>query len=374
MADYSIIAASSFGMETIVAHELRSLGFDKLVVDNGKVLFFGNEEAIAKCNIWLRTADRVLIKISDFRATDFEELYQGVLKIDWGDIIPKDGMMHVTGKSVHSRLFSVKDCQSVAKKAITEAMKRRYHIAVFPETGPLYRIEVSILKDIVTITIDTTGPGLHKRGYRQDRGEAPLRETLAAGIILLSRWMPPAILADPFCGSGTIPIEAALIGKNIAPGLKRSFVSEGWWQIPKNIWEKVRAEAKAGINNNMFRILASDIDGTVIRTARQNAIKAGVENCISFQKMPVNSFRSSKSTGYLICNPPYGERMGDSKEVETIYREIGEVYSRLEGWSFFVLTPHPDFQRLFGKRAEKNRKIYNGKIKCYLYQYLHRDA
>ncbi|HON84751.1 MAG TPA: class I SAM-dependent RNA methyltransferase [Syntrophorhabdaceae bacterium] len=370
MAIYSICAVTSFGMESITAQELKALGFDGLRIDNGKVIFSGDEEAIVRCNIWLRTADRILIRVKEFMATDFEELFQGILSIDWGDILPHDSIMHVTGKSVRSRLFSIKDCQSVAKKAIVEAMKRRYHSSIFPETGPLYKIEVALYKDMATINIDTSGPGLHKRGYRQDKGEAPLRETLAAGIVMLSRWSPAHVLSDPFCGSGTIPIEAALIGKNMAPGLKRSFVSERWWQINRKIWKEAREDAQSKINNNNFRILASDIDERVLKTARQNALRAGVSDFISFQRLDFHSFQSKKDSGYIICNPPYGERMGDIKQIEEIYKRLGALYSRLENWSLFVLSPHPDFQRLFGRQADRNRKIYNGKIKCYLYQYL----
>ncbi|MCX8110546.1 MAG: class I SAM-dependent RNA methyltransferase [Syntrophorhabdaceae bacterium] len=370
MALYSICAATSFGMESITAHEIKALGFDRLIVNNGKIIFSGDEEAIVRCNIWLRTADRILIGIKEFKATDFEELFQGIVSVEWGDILPADSIMHVTGKSVRSRLFSVKDCQSVAKKAIIEAMKRRYHRSIFPETGPLYKIEVALYKDLATVTIDTTGPGLHKRGYRQDKGEAPLRETLAAGMVMLSRWSPPEVLSDPFCGSGTIPIEAALIGKNMAPGLRRSFASEGWWQIDKKIWEEVRGDARSKIKNNNFKILSSDMDRRVLKTARQNAKRAGVEDCIVFQMMDFNSFQSKKDSGCIICNPPYGERMGDIKKTEEIYKGLGSLYSRLENWSLFVLSPHPDFQRLFGMRADRNRKIYNGKIRCYLYQYL----
>ena len=234
---YTIIATAAFGLESIVVRELRKLGYEDSSVENGRVSFSGDERDIARCNIWLRTADRVLIEVARFKAIDFEDLFQGTLKVPWENIIPNDGKMHITGKTVRSKLFSLSACQSVVKKAVIEAMKRKYSSSEFPETGPVYKIEVSLLKDMASLTIDTTGPGLHKRGYRQDTGEAPLRETLAAGIVLLSGWRPDRILADPLCGSGTIAIEAALIGKNIAPGLKRSFVSETWWQIPEPIWQ-----------------------------------------------------------------------------------------------------------------------------------------
>jgi len=369
MSEYTLIASSTFGLESVVAYELKALGYTDFITENGKICFKGDKRDIARCNIWLRTADRLLIEIKKFRALDFEELFQGVLKVQWGEIIPFKGKMHVTGKSVKSRLFSVRDCQAITKKAIIESMKRKYRTSHFEESGPTYRIEVSLLKDIATLTIDTTGVGLHKRGYREDAGDAPLRETLAAGLVLLSRWNPSIVLADPFCGSGTIPIEAAMIGKNIAPGLKRTFVSEGWHQIPKNIWDKERYDASNLIKETDFRILASDADGNVLKKAKINAEKAGVSDCIAFQRLPLERFRSAKSGGYIICNPPYGERMGDASEMERLYRRMGEVFSHLDSWSFFILTAYNGFERLFGKRADKNRKLYNGNIKCYYYQY-----
>jgi putative N6-adenine-specific DNA methylase len=248
-------------------------------------------------------------------------------------------------------------------------MKRKYGPSEFPETGPVYKIEVSLIKDVASLTIDTTGPGLHKRGYRLDTGEAPLRETLAAGIVLLSGWKPDRILADPLCGSGTIVIEAALIGKNIAPGLKRSFVSETWWQIPEQIWRLVREEAREQINDVPFQILASDIDTLVLRKARGNAVRAGVADLIAFQKLSVEEFRSRKKYGYIICNPPYGERLSEETEVKQLYKAMGETFLQLDAWSFFILTPHSSFERLFEKKATKNRKLYNGMIQCYLYEY-----
>jgi putative N6-adenine-specific DNA methylase len=369
MAEYTLIATSSFGLESIVAYELKKLGYSDLVVENGRVAFKGQETDIARCNLWLRCADRVLIKVAEFEARDFEELFQGTGRVGWPDIIPVDGKMHVTGKSVGSQLASVSDCQSIVKKAVVEAMKKKYHTDWFEETGPVYKIEVSLLKDKATLTIDTTGPGLHKRGYRTDTGQAPLRETLAAGLVLLSRWNPDRILADPLCGSGTIVIEAALIGKNIAPGLKRNFVSEGWEIIPGKVWDAAREEARNGIRDLDFRVLGSDSDGSVLTKARENAIHAGVADFIAFQKMPVGEFRSHKKYGYVICNPPYGLRMGEEGIVEDLYRSMGEMYRKLDSWSLFVLTAHPDFQKLFGKKADKNRKLYNGDIKCYYYQY-----
>jgi putative N6-adenine-specific DNA methylase len=367
--EYTLIATSTFGLESIVAQELRDLGYEDLTVENSKVTFIGDESDIAICNMWLRTADRILIKMAEFKAESFEELFQGTLKVDWGEFIPLDGKMHVVGKSVKSKLFSVSDCQAIVKKAVVEAMKRKYKREWFSEDGPTYKIEVSLLKDIATLTIDTSGAGLHKRGYREIAGEAPLKETLAAALVLLSKWNPSRVLVDPFCGSGTIPIEAALIGKNIAPGLNRKFVCEEWPQMSKELWDEVRTYARQKINKEEFRILASDINGNLLKTARENAQKAGVGEYIAFQKLPMQEFSSKKKYGCIICNPPYGERIGEAKEVEKLYKDMGEVFSKLDTWSIFVLTSHPEFQKLYGKKADKNRKLYNGRIQCYYYQY-----
>lgn len=367
--EYTLIATATFGLEKIVADELRELGYDDLTIENGKVTFQGSEMDIVTCNMWLRTADRVLIKMAEFKAESFEELFQGTLKVEWGDIIPETGFMHVVGKSVKSKLFSVPDCQSITKKAVVESMKRKYNKEVFPESGATYKIEVAILKDIVTLTLDTTGPGLHKRGYREFAGEAPLKETLAAALVLLSKWEPSRILADPFCGSGTIAIEAAMIGKNIAPGINRSFVSEDWDIIPKKLWEDMRKYARNSINDKEFRILASDINGRVLKTARDNAQKVGVADYIAFQRMDMKEFRNKKRYGFIITNPPYGERMGNAKEIENLYKDMGEVFQQLKDWSYFVITSYEDFEKCFGEKSDKNRKLYNGRIKCYYYQY-----
>lgn len=367
--NYTLIATSTFGLEKVVANELKELGYEDLTIENGKVTFEGDEMDIVTCNMWLRTADRVLIKMAEFKAESFEELFQGTLAVNWGDIIPITGFMHIVGKSVKSKLFSVPDCQSIAKKAVIEAMKRKYRRDIFPEDGAEYKIEVGILKDIVTLTLDTTGPGLHKRGYREMAGVAPMKETLAAALVLLSKWEPSRTLADPFCGSGTIAIEAAMIGKNIAPGLNRSFVSEQWDIISQDLWEDIRRYAKNSINDKEFRIMASDINGRVLQTARENAKKAGVEEVIAFQKLDVKDFSSKKKYGFIITNPPYGERIGELKEVEGLYKNMGEVFQNLNDWSYFVITSHPDFEKCFGKKADKNRKLYNGRIKCYYYQY-----
>ena len=368
--NYEIIATSTFGLESIVAKELKQLGYENLITDNGKVTFSGDEYDIASCNTWLRTADRVLIKMSEFKAVTFEELFQGTLAVNWGELIPQNGKMHVIGKSIKSTLFSVPDCQSIVKKAVVEAMKRTYKTDWFEEDGPVYKIEIALLKDIAVLSIDTTGSGLHKRGYRELAGEAPMKETLAAALVLLSNWEPSRTLADPLCGSGTIAIEAALIGKNIAPGLNRSFVSEQWPTMDKSLWVEVRDYARSKINNEDFKILASDIDGRILQTARENAVKAGVDKYISFQKQSIEDFTSRKKYGIIISNPPYGERLGEIQMVEDLYKFLGDLYRSLSDWSFFIITSHDKFQILFGGRSDKNRKLYNGRILCYYYQYI----
>jgi putative N6-adenine-specific DNA methylase len=369
MAAYDLIATSTFGVEAVVGEELRALGYTDVKIQNGKVSFPGDAGDIAKCNLWLRTADRLLIKMADFRAEDFGQLFERTVDLGWENFIPVKGKMHVTGKSHQSKLFSVPDCQSIVKKAIVEAMKRKYPGTWFEETGPTYRIEIALLKDVATITMDTSGQGLHKRGYRTDKGEAPLRETLAAALVKLSRWEPGRDFTDPFCGSGTIPIEAALMARNMAPGLDRSFASEEWPHIPKVIWEEAREEARSRIKDTTFRILASDLDGTVLKAARENTRRARLSDYISFQKMSVAEFRSTRKYGCIVCNPPYGERTGGAREVEATYRTMGKIYSLLDNWSLFVLSPHPDFEKFFGRKADRKRKLYNGNILCHYYQY-----
>lgn len=369
MSQYTLVATSSFGIESVVAQELRNLGYQGLTIENGRVLFSGDDKDIARCNIWLRTADRVLIKIAEFKATGYDELFRAAQKVIWEEMIPLSGKMHVVGRSVRSRLTSVRDCQALVKKAIIQAMRRKYNVDQFPESGPVYKIEISLLNDIGTITLDTTGQGLHKRGYREDTGKAPLRENLAAALVLLSRWTSSRVLADPFCGSGTIPIEAALIGKNIAPGVNRNFVSETWQHMTKKLWDDEREDARKQENSNSFRIFASDSDRLVLRKARDNAVNARVGDLIAFQLQSIENFSSAKRYGCLICNPPYGERVGDQKEVERIYRSVGDVLSRLDSWSFFILTSNQEFESYVGKKANKNRKLYNGNIKCYYYEY-----
>lgn len=367
--EYNLIATTTFGLEGITAKELKALGYEDLKTENGKVHFSGDEMDIAIANIHLRTADRILINMGEFEARSFEELFQGTKKVKWNELIPKDGIMHVNGKSVKSTLHSVPDCQSIVKKAIVDSMSEAYGISHFEEVGPLYKIEVSILKDKVTLTIDTSGPGLHKRGYREEAGAAPLKETLAAAMLLISRWKEDFILVDPFCGSGTILIEAAMIMQNIAPGMCRSFTCETWPTMDADIFEQVREGAERGIKHKDIKLQGYDIDGRILKVAKSNAQKAGVYDYIEFQKRDFNEFSNSNKHGFIISNPPYGERLGEKEEVAKLYKTFGMYKRRFEGWDYNILTSFEGFENPFGRKSSKNRKLYSGKIKCYYYQY-----
>ncbi len=365
-----LIAATTFGLEAIAADELRKLGYSDLKVDNGKVTFSGDKKAICRTNLWLRTAARVRLQIGEFKATSFEELFEKTKALPWADFIPKNGEFPVTGRSVNSTLYSVPDCQAIVKKAVVESMKAKYNLEWFPEDGPLYTIEVALLNDTATLTIDTTGPGLHQRGYRTARGIAPLQETLAAALVILARWYPDIALIDPFCGSGTIPIEAALLGKNIAPGLNRDFDSAHWPFIPKEYWKEARQEARDSIKaEEPDYLIGTDIDDRVLRVARQNAKRAGVEGAIHFQRLPVSEVKSAQKYGKLVTNPPYGERLGKDEEIKTLYRQLAGVCRNLDTWSHYILTAYPHLEKVFGKRATKRRKLYNGNIETQYYQY-----
>lgn len=370
MQNIELIAVSTFGLEALVAQELRDLGYHDLVIENGKITFTADLKAVCRSNLWLRTADRVKIKIGEFKATTFDELFDQTKALPWADWIPENAKFPVDGKSVKSELFSVSDCQAIVKKAVVESLRERYHRDWFPEDGPLHKVEAALLKDIATLTIDTTGPGLHKRGYRTLVGQAPLKETLAAAMILLARWYHDIALIDPFCGSGTIPIEAALMGLNIAPGLNRSFASEKWPNLPKHLWEEARQEARELAQfDRSLSIIGTDIDPQALKIARRNAEAAGLSELIHFQASPLQDLSSKRKYGKIICNPPYGERIGERKEVEALYKEMGRVFGTLDTWSFYVLTSHPDFERLFGRPATKKRKLYNGNMKVDYYQY-----
>lgn len=366
---YNLIATSTFGIESITAKELRALGYEDLEIENGRVTFEGDEMDMAIANVHLRTADRVLIKMAEFEARTFEELFQGTKNVKWHELIPKDGVMHVVGKSVKSTLHSVPDCQSIVKKAIVKSMSEHYGIETFSESGATYKIEVAILKDKVTLTIDTTGPGLHKRGYRELAGIAPLKETLAASMLLLSRWDDKFELVDPFCGSGTILIEAAMIALNMAPGGNRRFVAEEWSEDIRNTFAMVKEGARKAIKDKEIDLIGYDIDYRVLKVAMENAEKAGVNKYIKFQKRDFMSFSSSKRNGFIISNPPYGERIGERESLKPLYNYMGQMKRKLSDWDFNILTSIEGFEKMVGVKSTKNRKLYNGTIKCYYYQY-----
>ncbi|NLI92984.1 MAG: class I SAM-dependent RNA methyltransferase [Peptococcaceae bacterium] len=370
MSRIELMASAAFGLEALVARELKNLGYEEVEVQNGRVIFIANEEGICRTNIWLRCADRIAIKMGEFTARSFEELFEQTKALPWEEWLPVDARFPVTGKSVRSQLYSVPDCQAIVKKAIVERLKDTYGVNWFEETGPLYAIQVAILKDVVTLTIDTSGKGLHKRGYRSLAGEAPLKETLAAAMVYLSYWKAERALLDPFCGTGTIPIEAAFIGQNRAPGLLREFSAQGWPSIPERYWIKAKEEAQDLWNRDMpLAVYGSDIDPNALRLARTHAAEAGLKDKIFFQKLPVKETRSRFRYGHIITNPPYGQRLGTQAEVENVYRELGEVFQQLGDWSLHMLTTHPKPEKFIERRWDKSRKLYNGRIECHYYQF-----
>lgn len=370
MNKIELIATSAFGLESVLAEELKQLGYTDLKVENGKVTFPGDTNAIARCNIWLRTADRLFIKVGQFAAITFEELFEGTQALPWEELIPEDAEFPVEGKSIKSKLFSVSDCQAIVKKAIVEKMKKKYKQNWFPEKGARYRVQIALLNDVATLSIDTSGIGLHKRGYRQKTSDAPLKETLAAAMVLLSRWKPDRAFIDPFCGSGTIPIEAAMIGRNMAPGLQRNFIAQNWPNLNQRIWVRARQEANDLIDREQsLGILGFDIDPAAIDLARYHAAQAGFKGILSFQRQDVSELKSKYKYGYLIANPPYGERLSEKKDVIKLYRTMRLALNGLDTWSFYILTSHLDFETVFGQRADKRRKLYNGRILVNYYQY-----
>lgn len=369
--DYHLIATSAFGIESVTARELSDLGMRQIQTSNGRIDFVGDARDLIRANLWLRTADRVLICLAQFRAVTFEELFEGVFAIDWADILPENARIHVVGKSVKSGLFSVPDCQSITKKAIVEKLKKRYHRQIFEEDGAEYRISVSILKDEVSITLDTSGAGLHKRGYRSLAGEAPLKETLACAMLLLSFWKPGRLLIDPMCGSGTIPIEAAMISLNRAPGLRRKFCCEEWEFLSSAVFDEERQRAQEMMRKEAdLCIFGSDINPKAVELAQLHAQEAGVEDFVCFKQQNVKDLYSKQEYGFIITNPPYGERLGESREAEYLYTELGRVFSRLNTWSLYLITSNPYFEKRFGRKADKRRKLYNGRLECQYYQYL----
>lgn len=368
-----MIATAPMGLEAVVARELKDLGYTDTKVENGRVTFKGDLIDICRCNLWLRTSDRVLVKMGEFSARTFDELFEGTKALPWQDWIPAHGEFPVEGRSHKSQLSSVPACQGIVKKAIVEKLKQSYRTEWFQENGPRYVIEVNLLNDMALLTLDTTGPALHKRGYRKLITEAPLKETMAAALILLSRWNqnPARPFYDPCCGSGTLPIEAALIGWNIAPGLRRSFNSEAWPIISKELWQDARDEAIDSVKDDIpLNIAGSDIDPKAIEVAEAAAKSAGLSKEITFQTLPAAKIQPQGGYGCMITNPPYGERIGEEKEIRRLITQLGRVTAELQTWSFFAITPTKQFEHDFGRKADKRRKLYNGRIECQYLQYL----
>lgn len=373
MSQYEFIAPCHFGLEAVLKKEIMDLGYEVVSIEDGRITFLGDELAICRANMFLRTTERILLKVAKFKAETFEELFQKTKQIPWENFIPKDGKFWVAkATSIKSKLFSPSDIQSIMKKAMVERLKSKYNIEWFGETGNDYPIRVTFMKDEITIGIDTTGESLHKRGYRKLISRAPITETLAAALILLTPWNKDRILVDPFCGSGTFPIEAAMIGAQIAPGLNRSFLSEQWKDmIPKKLWYNTVEEANSMILHDVeMNIQGYDIDGEIVKAARQNAILAGVDNHIHFQQRSVSDLSSPKKYGFIITNPPYGERLEDKKEMPALYKEIGKAYNGLDSWSCFLITSYEETEKYMGRKADRNRKIYNGMLKTYFYQFM----
>ena len=370
---FELITPCHFGLESVMKREIIDLGYDVTGVEDGKVTFAGDAEAIVRANIGLRTTERVLLKAGEFTATTYDELFEATKAIPWENYIPRDGKFWVAkANSIKSKLFSPSDIQSIMKKAMVERLKDVYGISWFDETGSSYPLRVSINKDVVTVGIDTSGESLHKRGYRTMTAKAPITETLAAALIMLTPWHKDRIIVDPFCGSGTFAIEAALIAANIAPGMNREFLSQNWDNIiDKKIWYDCFDEARDMVNMDIETdIQGYDIDPAVIKAARINAQQAGVENLIHLQQRDVAQLSHPKKYGFIITNPPYGERISDKQECEQLYKVLGERYAQLDAWSMYLITAFSDAEKFIGRKADKNRKIYNGMMKTYFYQYM----
>ena len=370
MEQYDLMATSTFGLESVVARELADLGYEGQIVQGGRILFRGPAPALCRANLWLRSADRVLLRVGSFEARDFEQLFERTRELPWERWMGAEAAFPVTGRSVKSQLSSVPACQRCVKKAIVERLLSAHRVATLPETGPTYAVEVALLEDAATLTIDTSGPGLGKRGYRPLTGMAPLRETLAAGMIMLSFWRPGRPLIDPFCGSGTIPIEAALIGRNMAPGLTRRFTAETWPALDGQLWQGARDEARDLARENLpLRIIGTDIDKDALSPARYHAARAGVGDDIHFQQRAFEDLSSNHQYGCVICNPPYGMRSGDLAEAERLGRLMPDVLRRLDTWSHFILTAYPNFEALIGQQADRRRKLFSGGLEVTYYQF-----
>lgn len=373
MSRYEFIAPCHFGLEAVLKKEIINLGYEIVQVEDGKVTFTGDIEAICRGNIFLRTTERILLKVAKFKATTFDELFEKTKALPWEKFIPEDGKFWVAkATSIKSKLFSPSDIQSIMKKAIVERLKTVYKVDWCSESGSEYPIRVTFMKDEVTIGIDTSGESLHKRGYRKLASKAPITETLAAALIMLTPWNKDRILIDPFCGSGTIPIEAALIGANIAPGMNRSFISENWTNIiPKKLWYQAVEEANDNVLEDVqLNIQGYDLDGDIVKAARENAKLAGVDHLIHFQQRPMQELSHPKKYGFIITNPPYGERLEEKEAMPGLYKEMGQAFDKLDSWSYYIITGYEDAQKYFGRQAAKNRKIYNGMLKTYFYQYM----
>ena len=373
MNTFELIVPCHFGLEAVMKKEILDLGYEVSQVEDGRVTFIGDAEAICRANIFLRTTERVLLKVGSFHAETFEDLFQGTRAIPWEEYLPKDAKFWVAkASSIKSKLFSPSDIQSIMKKAMVERMKKAYGIEWFPENGASFPLRVFLHKDTVTVALDTTGESLHKRGYRTLTSKAPITETLAAALIMLTPWKSDRILVDPFCGSGTFPIEAAMIAANMAPGMNREFLSEDWKHlIPRKCWYDAMDEANDLVDLSVQTdIQGYDIDGDIVRAARANAKAAGVDELIHFQQRSVSDLSHPKKYGFLITNPPYGERIEDKKNLPELYKTIGERFAALDSWSAYIITAYEDTERYFGRKADKNRKIYNGMMKTYFYQFL----
>ena len=367
--EYKLCVPCLLGLEAPIADELRRLGMADVAAENGRVCFSGGGREIARANINLRVGERVLLELGSFEARSFDELFEGTRALPWEELIPRDGAFPVKGYSLNSKLFSVSDCQKIIKKAIVERLRGVYGIEWFPETGALYQVQFSIMKDRVSLSLDTSGEGLHKRGYRPAHNAAPLKETMAAAMVLLSRWRGRDDFCDPFCGSGTIPIEAALIALGRAPGLNRSFSAMRWDVVDPRLWDEVKEEARDREYHGSYRIVGSDIDPKALALAKENAARAGVADVVRFELADAAKFDRPTERGVIVTNPPYGERIGEKDEAEALYRAFGEAWRRTPNWQLYLLSSHTEFERCFGRQADKKRKLYNGMIKCDLFMY-----
>ena len=373
MRKFELIAPCHFGLEAVLKKEIIDLGYDVTLVEDGRITFFGDEEAVSRANVFLRTAERVLLKVGSFHAETFEELFQGTRSLPWEEFIPSDGKFWVAkAASVKSKLFSPSDIQSIMKKAMVERLKGVYHVSWFEEDGAPFPVRVFLMKDEVTVGLDTTGESLHKRGYRKLTAKAPIAENLAASLIMLTPWRGDRILVDPFCGSGTFPIEAAMMAASMAPGMNRSFTAEEWPSVVgKRNWYDAVDEAREMVDLQIETdIQGYDIDDAMVSIARENAKLAGVDKLIHFQRRPLSQLSHPKKYGFLITNPPYGERLEEKSALPALYKEIGERYASLDSWSMYLITAYENAERDIGRKADKNRKIYNGMMKTYFYQYM----